>query len=321
MATAARWSAAAACLVLGLPITAAAAEPPDLGTVTLRVGDQTGETQSRLRAAGALEGIPYKIEWSVHAAAVNLHEALKAGAIDIGGAADAPSVSAFAGGSPVKIAAAWTNGGRGTDVLVRRGSAIASIADLRGRTVSPTTRGSIGHFLMVSALMHAGLTPADVKLAFLAPNDASAAFVSGSIEAWSIWGVYRSRALGTLKARVLAAGHDLLPGHFTLIATNAALADPAKVAAMADYADRVDRGFRWTIAHREEAIAWYAGFARQDRATAALMSDEAEFHRIAIDDGFVASLQNTYATWVAAGVFKGSLDLGQFVYRDLAIAP
>ena len=104
--------------------------------MTLRIGYQTGATQSRLRAAGVLEGVPYKIEWSVYAAAVNLHEALKAGAIDIGGAGDAPTVSAFAGGSPIRIVAAWSNGGLGTDLLVPHDSPIQSVAELRGRTVS-----------------------------------------------------------------------------------------------------------------------------------------------------------------------------------------
>jgi sulfonate transport system substrate-binding protein len=77
---------------------------------------------------------------------------------------------------------------------VPRDSPIQSVADLRGKTVSPTTRGSIGHFLIVGALRKAVLTLADIKLAFLTPNDASAAFVAGSIDAWSIWGVYRARA-------------------------------------------------------------------------------------------------------------------------------
>jgi ABC-type nitrate/sulfonate/bicarbonate transport system substrate-binding protein len=125
-------------VVAMLPFGAAIAGDIDLGKVTLRVGDQTGATQSRLRAAGVLEGVPYKIECSVYAAAVNLHEALKAGAIDIGGAGDAPTVSAFAGGSPIKIVAAWTNDGRSTDVLVQHDSPVRSVADLRGRTVSPT---------------------------------------------------------------------------------------------------------------------------------------------------------------------------------------
>lgn len=48
--------------------------------------------------------MPYQIEWWVFPAAVNLHEALKADAIDIGQAADSPTVSAIAGGSKIKVA-------------------------------------------------------------------------------------------------------------------------------------------------------------------------------------------------------------------------
>jgi sulfonate transport system substrate-binding protein len=188
--------------------------------------------------------------------------------------------------------------------------------------VSPTTRGSIGHFLVVGALRKAGLSPADVKLAFLTPNDASAAFVAGSIDAWSIWGVYRSRAVGVLKARVLAPGRDVLAGIGVIVATQSALADPAKVAAIADYADRVERGYRWASSHRDELIAWYMSFAKQDQATATLVYDEeANYHRVPVDDRLVASLQDIYATWAEAGVFKGRLELSQYVYRDLRIGP
>jgi ABC-type nitrate/sulfonate/bicarbonate transport system substrate-binding protein len=217
----------------------------------------------------------------------------------------------------IKIVAAWSNGGRGTDLLVPHDSPIQSVSDLRGRTVSPTTRGSIGYFLVVGALKKAGLKPPDVKLAFLTPNDASAAFVAGGIDAWSIWGVYRSRAVGALRARVLAAGRDNLPGLGVILATTSTLSDPAKVA-IADYADRVERGYRWSFSHRDELMAWYMSFAKQDKATAALIYDEeANYHRVPVDDRLVASLQDTYATWVEAGVFKGNLDLSRYVYRDL----
>ncbi len=85
--------------VLGITGIAAAHAAEDLSKVTLRVGDQTGATRAKLEAAGLLNDVPYKIEWSVFPAAVNLHEALKADAVDIGQAADSPTVSAIAGGS------------------------------------------------------------------------------------------------------------------------------------------------------------------------------------------------------------------------------
>src|SRR5687768_11722813 len=90
-------------LVLGAAPSTLAAQ--DLSKVTLRIGDQTGATRAKLEAAGLLKDVPYQIEWSVFPAAVNLHEALKADAIDIGQAADSPTVSAIAGGSKIKVAA------------------------------------------------------------------------------------------------------------------------------------------------------------------------------------------------------------------------
>ena len=50
-------------------------------------------SRAKLEAAGLLKDVPYQIEWSVFPAAVNLHEALKADAIDIGQAADSPTTT------------------------------------------------------------------------------------------------------------------------------------------------------------------------------------------------------------------------------------
>ena len=102
----------------GLAATGARAQAPDLSKVTLRVGDQTGAAQGLLKAAGLLSDLPYRIEWSQYPAAVNLHEALKADATDVGAANDSPTVSAIAGGSKVVVIGGWNNGGRGTSLLL-----------------------------------------------------------------------------------------------------------------------------------------------------------------------------------------------------------
>ena len=48
---------------------------------TLRVGDQKGNSQAVMEAAGVLKDLPYKIEWKEFPAAAPLLEALGAGAI------------------------------------------------------------------------------------------------------------------------------------------------------------------------------------------------------------------------------------------------
>ncbi|MDX3928539.1 MAG: ABC transporter substrate-binding protein [Shinella sp.] len=310
-------------LLGGLVAVFSAAQLPalaaeDLSGVTLRIGDQTGAVRAKLEAAGLLSDVPYKIEWSVYAAAVNLHEALKADAVDIGSAADSPTVSAIAGGSRIKVVAAFSNGGRGTYILLPKNSPIRSVEDLKGKTISPTTRGSVAHYLTIGALKNAGLQAGDVKLAFLAPTDASAAFQAGSIDAWTTWSVYAARTVGALKARILIDGQGINTGNNVISATDSALSDPGKIAAIADFAARGERGYAWSLANKQAYIDFYSAFTKQEPSVIAdTYDDEAAFKRIPLDDTFAASLQNVFDTWKEAGVLSGDLKLADYIYRDL----
>lgn len=293
----------------------------NLSKVVLRVGDQMGMNHAKLQAAGLLADVPYKIEWSVYPAAVHLHEALKADAIDIGQSADSPAVSAIAGGSKIKAAAVFSNGGLGSSLIIPANSPVKTIEDLKGKTICPTTRGSVAHYLVLGVLKKAGLKPSDVKLAFLNPSDASAAFQAGSIDAWATWGIYKARSIGTLKATVLIDGPGINTGDNVLSATDKALADPAKVAAIAEFTNRVQRGYEWTRANKDAYLTFYAGFTKQDKETVAgLYAEEAAYQRKSIDDAFAASLQNVFATLKEAGVLSGDINLADYVYRDLPIS-
>src|SRR3981189_897638 len=83
---------------------------------TLRVGDQKGNSQAVMEAAGVLKDLPYKIEWKEFPAAAPLLEALGAGAIETGLVGDAPFTFAAAANVPVKAIAAirqsrdWSRG-------------------------------------------------------------------------------------------------------------------------------------------------------------------------------------------------------------------
>ena len=289
---------------IGLALSAGAGRAADLSGVTLRVGDQAGTYQSKFQAAGLLEGVPYKIEWSVYPAAVQLHEALKAGAIDFGYSNDSPYISALAGGSRAVAVSAWTNGGRGTYLLAQKNSAIKTVADLRGKTICPTTRGSVGHYVVVGALKQAG-----------------AAFAAGSIDAWATWSIYAARTRGKLGARVIHDGIGINSGLNVFAATPEALADKGKLAAIADFSDRIERSFVWSRANPAGHNAWYKAFSRQDDETvAALYTDESEYRRLKIDDAFAARLRETYTTWIDAGLLQPGLDIAPHVYRDLPVA-
>ncbi|GAA3526619.1 ABC transporter substrate-binding protein [Amycolatopsis ultiminotia] len=306
--------------LLGLTALAGCGSAGSDGEVVLRVGDQTGATQSRLKAAGLLGNLPYKIEWSQFAAAADLHEALRAEAIDIGGANDSPTVTAIAGGSKIKVAAAWSNGGKGSYLLVPKDSPVRTVADLRGKRVSPTTRGSVAHYLVIGALKQAGLTDKDVTLNFLAPSEANAAFSTGNIDAWATWSVYAARARGELGARVLSDGAGINSGLNVLSATDEALDDPGKRSAIQDFANRVDQSYTWSKNNPDAFDKWYAGFAHQPVAIATqLRPEETNYRRIPVDAALATQLQKTYDTWVQQGLFPGGKHLSD--YLDSRVDP
>lgn len=223
----------------------------EAGQGILKVGSQRGGTKSVLVASGVLTGAPYQIEWSEFAAAQPLLEALGAGAIDLGEVGDAPFLYAYASGARIKAVLTTKSGGASTAVLVRANSPIQAPADLRGKKIA-TGRGSIGHYLLLRVLGNAGLKPADVEVVFLGPGDAKAAFSSGAIDGWVIWGPYIPLALAS-GARVLASGEGLISGYGYEAATETAIA--AKRPQITDFLHRLAAARRWAVVHPQEYAA------------------------------------------------------------------
>src|SRR5258707_12020338 len=107
-------------LIAGLLLSAIASVSAQ---TTLRVGDQKGNSQAVMEAAGVLKDVPYRIEWKEFPAAAPLLEALSAGAIETGLVGDAPFTFAAAANVPVKAIAAVRQSREGLGTLVSRPSA------------------------------------------------------------------------------------------------------------------------------------------------------------------------------------------------------
>ena len=221
------------------------------GGDVLKVGDQRGGSQALLRAAGELDDVPYRIEWSLFPAAAPLVEALGAGAVDTGGVGGAPFAFAYAGGTPIKAIHAFrANGGSHSPAIVVTGaSPIRSVADLKGRRIA-TVRGSTGQDTAFHLLERAGLAAGDVTWVYLANGDAKAALGAGSVDAWATWGSYVGIAVLQDKDRILADA-SVFPGSDSFyVATNTAIA--TKRAMLSDYVARLARARRWAGGHPRE---------------------------------------------------------------------
>ncbi len=287
----------------------------DQGAV-LHVGSQRGGTKAVMLASGALEGAPYKVEWSEFAAAQPLLEAIGAGAVDVGVAGDAPFMFAYQSGSPIKAVGAQFVKERPTGaltLLVPGGSPVRSIADLKGKKVA-TTRGSIGHYLIIRALQQAKLPPDWVQITFLPPGDARAAFDSGAIDAWSVWTPYVKPALDD-GARIVVDGHDLVRGYGFDVANEGAIAD--KRAILADFLAREAKALAWAQQNRET----YAQLlAKETGLPVAVARDYATKNArtlVSIDDAVVADQQQVIDDFSKAGAVKGDRPLGKAFDRSL----
>lgn len=264
------------------------------GQPVLKVGSQRGGTKAVLIASGALEGAPYKIDWSEFPAAAPLLEAVSAGAVDLGEAGDAPFLFAYAGGAKIKAVQAGRSGGSATAILVSKDSPIRTPAYLRGKKIA-TGRGSIGHYLLLVVLEKAGLKPTDVSIAYLNPGDAKAAFTAGSIDAWVTWGSYVALARLHDAARILIDGEGLLGGFGYEAASEKAIAQ--KRPQIEDFLKRLAKARRWAADNPDafgkvlaketglsEEVALYT--VRQYRILPAPLGDEAVREARAVLDRF-----------------------------------
>jgi sulfonate transport system substrate-binding protein len=284
---------------------------------TLRVGDQKGNSQAVMEAAGVLKDVPYEIEWKEFPAAAPLLEALSAGAIETGLVGDAPFTFAAASNVPVKAIAAIRQSREGLAVLVPEKSAIQSFDDLRGKKIA-TGRGSIGHQLILSALESKGWKPSDVQIAFLAPSDAKIAYMQGSVDAWSTWEPYVSQEEVLFKSRRVITAEGLTPGLSFQVASPQAIRD--KREALQDFVRRLAAARAWSLGNVNGYAETWAKLMNIPTVVALNWLARAKIRLVLIDDSVVADEQKTIDLYFRSGLIGRKLDASDIVDRSFTEA-
>lgn len=280
------------------------------GAQVLKVASQRGATRAVVEASGALQGAPYKVEWSEFAAASPLLEALSAGAVDVGGVGDAPFVFAYAAGAPIKAVAAFQSGANGsaTAVVVPKGSTIRTPADLKGRKVA-TIKGSIGHYLLLRLLQKAGVPENQVQAVFLEPGASRAALSSGSVDAWATWSPYIGMVTLSGEGRILADANGLLTGVGFFAASDKAIARKAPL--IDDFLKRVATANQWAHAHPED---YAKALAKDTGLPLDVARDAAKRYggqRVPLDPALIRQEDETLESFRRAGVIQNPPKIDQ----------
>jgi sulfonate transport system substrate-binding protein len=294
--------------LLALALAAGVAETETV----LKIGDQKGNARAILEAAGALEHLAYKIEWSEFPAAAPLLEAANAGAVDAGTVGDAPFTFAVAAGVPVKAIAAVRSQPTGLAVVVRGDAPFRNFKDLVGKRIA-TGRGSIGHQLILALLQKEGLKPEDVHLIFLSPADAAAALSRGAIDAWSTWEPYVSQLEIGNGARIIADGAGITPGLTFFVARTDALENTGKRAALADLTGRLARARAWGLAHQDSYALTWSRIVGLPPEVGLKSIDRQRVQPVAIDNNVISDEQQTIDLYLRAGLIPKPVDAARVV--------
>jgi len=286
----------------------------DLSGVTLHIGDQKGGTQALLTAAGALEDLPYGVEFSTFTSGPPQIEAATAGKIDFAITGNTPPIFGAASNAKVKVVSAYDGGGFGDQVLVHADAPIQSIGELRGKSVA-VAKGSSAHGHILVQLDRAGLTPADVKLVFLQPADALSAFTQRRVDAWAVWDPYTAQAETELPVRSIARATGVTNGAGFGVAADTALADPKRNTALSDLLIRYAKAVQWANDNRDEWAKRYAADVGLDPKVAALAQDRSLRLPTDLSDELVASEQEMADLFAESQQIAAAPDFSKWVDR------
>jgi sulfonate transport system substrate-binding protein len=227
----------------------------------LAVGDQNEVLQTLLAASNQREVLGSKITYANFIGGPAVLEAFRAGALDLATVGNTPPVQAQAAGERILIVAAVQSSGPAYGIAVRPGLKLTRIEECRGKRIA-YGEGTARQPFVLSALKLAGLTRKDVTLIPLRAADFPDALRSGQVDVAALNEPHFSRYLADYADR----GASALPASETarvpsgpsyLYAGDAALRDPAKTAAIADFVAHWIAALRWSKAHRDEWVDAY----------------------------------------------------------------
>lgn len=123
------------------------------------------------------------VNWIQSARSNKANEALRSGAVDVGSTAGSAALLARANGSPIKTIDIYSQP-EWSALVAKPSSGIATVADLKGRSVA-ATKGTDPYFFLLQSLAEAGVSVKDVTVQNLQHADGRTALENGAVDAWA----------------------------------------------------------------------------------------------------------------------------------------
>jgi sulfonate transport system substrate-binding protein len=282
----------------------------------IRIGTQKGgffpAVRQRHTLEAAFQPLGIEIKWIDFQFGPPLLEAINVGSVDFGYVGDTPPIFAQAAGARIRYVAAVKSDGNTQAIIVPKDSPIRTLADLRGKRIA-FARGSSANNLLVAALEKAGIAWADITPAPLAPADATAAFVKGSVDAWSIWDPYLALAELKQNARVIAFDKDIHhPNSFYIAGADFVEKYPELVG-------RLNRTFAaegvWANAHHDAVASAQAEATGVDIEAISRFVNRSNYQVVPLDDEIIKSQQAVADRFARIGLIPKAVNVTDIVWK------
>jgi sulfonate transport system substrate-binding protein len=292
----------AACSSGGSTATDVSAQGGGSSTLTINFGDQQQEFETLLTNSGVLKGASYKVNFVEFDSGPLVDAGFAAHRIDVGSMGDLPASLAVKSGLPVTAIGVSLPIGASEFLLAKPG--VTAISQLRGKPVAYTT-GTAEQAFALRALHSAGLTQKDVQQVNVTLQELGTALDSGAAYA-SVVSVEQKvdYEQSHPNAVILATQTTVSPPSYGyLLGDDAALANPAKLAAIDDLLKRIVEAQNWLKSHESQWVTdYYVNVEHQTPAIAKIiLAAGGTTNYVPISSAVKSALQQVVALMASAG--------------------
>ena len=268
--------------------------------VPLRTVMESGELE---KATG------YKINWRMFGGGGDVIKAMASGDVQLGEAGSSPITAAASQGQDIKLFWILDDIADAEALIVRNGSGINSVKDLKGKKVA-TPFVSTAHYQLMAVMKTDGVDAKGVNVMNLRPPEIAAAWERGDIDAAFIWDPVLSKIKGngkvietskTIGARGFPTFDGLIVNAKWAAQNEAFMVELVKVLAKADAAYMGNRA-KWTVDSPEvKAVAkWTKADAKDVPPAMALYT-------------FPTVAEQVGPTWLGGGAAKAMTRTADFL--------
>ena len=143
----------------------------------------------------------WKVQWRKFNSGTDVIAAMASGDVSVAELGSSPLAIAATQGVNLEVFMIDYVIGKSESLIVRDGSGIKSLADLKGKRVAVPI-GSTSHFSLMGALKHAGIDEHDVTIMNMSPDQIVAAWQQSAIDAAFVWPPAQTEILKTGKRLV-----------------------------------------------------------------------------------------------------------------------